>query len=84
MSLDPEPFDSDNRMPSARGFDSPDTTRPLRLHYQGPGREDTQRTFVAEPEPVADAVLRVSTTLQETESAPTDELDIPAFLRRAH
>ena len=83
MSFEPEILEADHRMPSARGFDSPDSTRPLRLQYHGAGREEVQRTFVAEPEPLAEAALRVPSALP-TEPAQADELDIPAFLRRGH
>ena len=82
-SLEQESFATNNRMPSARGFDSPDAPRPLRLQYHGVGREEMQRTFVAEPEPVAEAAVRGSSVLPE-EPAQADELDIPAFLRRGH
>ncbi len=82
-SLEQEPFANENRMPSARGFDSPDAPRPLRLQYHGMGREEMQRTFVAEPEPVAEAAVRGSSAPAE-EPAQADELDIPAFLRRGH
>ena len=83
MALEPEPAEIDSRMPSARGFDSPDSTRPLRLQYHGAGREETQRTFVAEPEPVAEATVRIFSAITE-EPTQADELDIPAFLRRNH
>ena len=81
MSLEPEPVEADHRMPSARGFDSPDSTRPIRLQFHGAGREEAQRTFVAEPEPVAEATVRIFSAVPE-EPAQADELDIPAFLRR--
>lgn len=87
MSIEPESVDIDSRMPSARGFDSPDSTRPLRLQYHGAGREETQRTFVGEPEAVAGDTVRIFSTVQsavQDEPAQADELDIPAFLRRAH
>ncbi len=83
MSLEPEPVEPDNRMPSARGFDSPDSTRPLRLQYHGAGRDEVQRTFVPEPEPVSEATVRIFSAIPE-EPAQADELDIPAFLRRGH
>ena len=81
MSLEPESVEADNRMPSARGFDSPDSTRALRLQYHGAGREEVQRTFVAEPEPVSEATVRIFSAVSD-EPAQADELDIPAFLRR--
>ena len=83
MSLEPEPVEADNRMPSARGFNSPDSTRPLRLQYHGAGRDEVQRTFVAEPEPVGEATVRIFSAVPE-EPAQADELDIPAFLRRGN
>ncbi len=83
MSLEPEVPLEDNRMPSARGFDSPDSSRPLRLQYHGAGRDEGQRTFVAEPPPVGEATVRIFSAVPE-EPAPADELDIPAFLRRGH
>ncbi len=75
----------DTRMPSARGFDSPDLTRPLRLHYDESPRAaapeiPTQDFGVAEP-----AVrVPVFASAVPTEPAESDELDIPAFLRRGH
>ena len=81
MSLESESVEADSRMPSARGFDSPDSTRPLRLQYHGAGRDELQRTFVAEPEPVGEATVRIFSAVPE-EPAQADELDIPAFLRR--
>jgi cell division protein FtsZ len=81
--LVPEPLDT--RMPSARGFDSPDSTRPLRLHY-----DESPRTppaaVPAENFSVAEPVMRVPvfTSAVPAEPAASDELDIPAFLRRGH
>ena len=66
---------ADGRMPSARGFDSPDGTRPLRVQIFGDSMPE-----VAEP------ALRVPAFVGsgEPEPAESDELDIPAFLRRGH
>ena len=73
---------SESRMPSARGFDSPDTPRPVRLHY-----DESHRGF----EPAAEAVVAepavrvpVFSGSVATQPAEADELDIPAFLRRSH
>jgi len=57
---------ADGRMPSARGFDSPDMARRVQ----------------AEPE--GQAVVRSSPFAGATETPESDELDIPAFLRRGH
>ena len=70
------------RMPSARGFDSPDGERPLRLHSEevrGPGIEAAQAT-ATEP------LLRVPVLSGAVAAEPAEahELDIPAFLRRGH
>jgi cell division protein FtsZ len=61
----------DGRMPSARGFDSPDSPRPLRVQFSDDAAFD-------------EAVVRVPTFPggTEAEAAESDELDIPAFLRR--
>ena len=75
-----EPEVADHRMPSARGFDSPDAPRPLRLIY-----EELPRPASAEPPlPVAEPLVRVPafSGAAPTEPAEADELDIPAFLRR--
>ncbi len=78
---------ADTRMPSARGFDSPDTTRPLRLHY-----DESPKHVVATP-PEFGAVEAGARTAVFSSSLPggvtvppveADELDIPAFLRRGH
>ena len=87
---------ADTRMPSARGFDSPDSTRPLRLSYDDtrrgemPARPEVTRPLAA-PEPVnvfhvAEPALRVPVFPggSAAEPAQADELDIPAFLRRGH
>ncbi len=72
----------DHCMPSARGFDSPDTHRPLRLEH-----EEVAKPVQSEP------VLRVGEPLGRVpafsgaaavEPPESDELDIPAFLRRGH
>ncbi len=75
LAPNPEP-----RMPSARGFDSPDTARPVRLQY-----DDASRSALAEPG-VPEPVVRVPafTGAVARDPAETDELDIPAFLRRNH
>ena len=75
---------ADTRMPSARGFDSPDPPRPLRVQF-----DDTPappaRTFDAE-HAVAEPVVRVPTFSGYAPAEPveSDELDIPAFLRRGN
>jgi cell division protein FtsZ len=74
----------ESRMPSARGFDSPDTPRPVRLHYdETAGDRSTER--VQEPA-VAEPSVRmpVFTGAVTREPAEADELDIPAFLRRGN
>ena len=72
-----EPDFTDRRRPSARGFDSPDAERPLRVMY-----EDAGRTSAAEV-PVAEPMVRVPVSSGiAAEPAHADELDIPAFLRR--
>ena len=73
---------ADTRMPSARGFDSPDSPRPLRLQY-----EDANRAIESILEsPVAEPAVRPPTFTGSAarEPAEADELDIPAFLRRGH
>ncbi len=60
---------TDSRMPSARGFDSPDGVYPARVQP-----EPESPTF-SEP------VMRFSAPVEPQES---DELDIPAFLRRGN
>jgi cell division protein FtsZ len=59
---------AEGRMPSARGFDSPDAVRPARL----------------QPEPEPQAAVRLSGYTPAAEAPEPDELDIPAFLRRGH
>ena len=68
------------RMPSARGFDSPDISRPLRVHFGEGGAEVSQAFGVSEP------VVRVPafSGIAVPEPVESDELDIPAFLRRGH
>ena len=73
----------DGRMPSARGFDSPDSPRPIRLQYSpeaARGHEEGSGFGVAEP------VVRVPAYSGAVSPEPpgSDELDIPAFLRRGH
>ena len=66
------------RTPSSRGFESPDAPRPVRLQYQGEGARPGYG--VAEPvvrEPAFSGV-------PSPEPPGSDELDIPAFLRRGH
>ena len=67
----------DTRMPSARGFDSPDSARPLRITQE----PDSHPSFPTVPEPSV-RVPSFSGYAPETKEA--DELDIPAFLRRGH
>jgi len=72
----------ESRMPSARGFDSPDSTRPLRTQYEDANRalDSVLDSAVAEP-----AVrVPVFSGPAAGEPAGADELDIPAFLRRGH
>jgi len=78
--LAPEPA-AESRMPSARGFDSPDSTRPLRTQYEEANRalDSVLDSAVAEP-----AVrVPVFSGAPAGQPAEADELDIPAFLRRA-
>jgi cell division protein FtsZ len=74
---------SESRMPSARGFDSPDTPRPVRLHYEEASR--ALDSVLDEPA-VAEPAVRVPVFggAVVREPAEADELDIPAFLRRSH
>jgi cell division protein FtsZ len=77
----------ESRMPSARGFDSPDAPRPEAprpvrvLHEEAPAAE----ARVPEPR-VSEPVVRVPVFAgyAPREPAEADELDIPAFLRRGH
>jgi cell division protein FtsZ len=78
LAAPPAPV-SDSRMPSARGFDSPDSQRPIRLQYEESHRPGAE-SKVSEPA-VRVPVFAGSSTPQHTEA---DELDIPAFLRRSH
>ena len=68
------PAQSEHRMPSARGFDGPDAVRPLRVQSEpeNPG-------FVA-----SEPVIRIPAYSTQTDGADSDELDIPAFLRRGN
>ena len=72
----------DTRMPSARGFDSPDPPRPLRVQFQDSPRlaEEPADYTVAEPSVRVPAFTGNSAA----EPSESDELDIPAFLRRSH
>ena len=77
------PAVQDTRMPSARGFDSPDSTRPLRVQFTESGAELGQAMGVADPAvrmPTFTGVLAV----EPADADQSDELDIPAFLRRGH
>ena len=69
----------DTRMPSARGFDSPEP-RPLRVQFQESPRvpEEEAEYKVAEPSVRVPAFTGVAAA----EPSESDELDIPAFLRR--
>jgi cell division protein FtsZ len=76
------PSTDERRMPSARGFDSPDSSRPIRLHY-----DDSNRTTEAASGPaVAEPLVRVPAFNggAPAEQPEGDELDIPAFLRHGH
>jgi cell division protein FtsZ len=75
---------TESRMPSARGFDSPDTPRPVRLQYEEASRA-LDSVLDAEPA-VAEPAVRVPvfSGAVAREPAEADELDIPAFLRRSH
>jgi cell division protein FtsZ len=67
----------DTRMPSARGFDSPDANRPLRIMPE----PESHQSFP----PVQEPTVRVpSFSGYAPENKEGDELDIPAFLRRGH
>jgi cell division protein FtsZ len=79
--LAPAP-DSAQRSPSARGFDSPDSSRPLRLTYGEPMRAYGGVTESGPAEPAMQTPVFTSALVREP--AEADELDIPAFLRRAH
>jgi cell division protein FtsZ len=79
LSQEPAP---ESRMPSARGFDSPDSTRPIRLQYEDANRAIESILEPTVPEPaVRTPAFNGSVT---REPAEADELDIPAFLRRGH
>ena len=67
----------DNRMPSARGFDSPDPVRPLRITPEMDAQQPVPT--VAEP-----SVRTPAFSGYASENKESDELDIPAFLRRGH
>lgn len=70
---------ADRRRPSARGFDSPDGERPLRLMHEEAGRGAASEAGF----PIADTVVRVPVLSGAiTPDAAETELDIPAFLRR--
>ncbi len=67
---------ADTRMPSARGFDSPEP-RPLRVQFQESPRPFEEPTEYGVSEPT----VRFTGT-PGPEPSESDELDIPAFLRR--
>jgi cell division protein FtsZ len=67
---------STDRMPSARGFDSPDAVRPLRVAPE----PESQQPFGS----VAEPALRMPVFSNHIEHRNADELDIPAFLRRGN
>jgi cell division protein FtsZ len=72
-----------SRMPSARGFDSPDTPRPVRMQYEEASR--ALDSVLDEPAVAEPAVrIPVLSGAPAHEPAEADELDIPAFLRRSH
>jgi cell division protein FtsZ len=75
--LPPQPL-----MPSARGFDSPETARPVRLQMD---EAATAAARAGEPA-LAEPMVRVPvfSGAVPSEPAEADELDIPAFLRRGH
>jgi hypothetical protein len=62
-------------MPSARGFDSPDPARPLRITPE----PESHQAFPTVAEP---SVRVPSFSGYAPEVREADELDIPAFLRR--
>ena len=66
----------ESRMPSARGFDSPDSMRPVRVQQVEPAPQ--QLYGVAEP------VVRGPGFSGSADAPEADELDIPAFLRRGN
>ena len=72
---------ADTRMPSARGFDSPDSPRPLRVQFgESIGDPGAADFGVAEPAVRVPAFSGIAAP----EPVESDELDIPAFLRRGH
>ena len=70
----PQSSSAEYRMPSARGFDHPDAVRPLRIQSEpeNPGQVSSE------------PVIRVPAFSGLPEAAESDELDIPAFLRRGN
>ena len=68
---------ADTRMPSARGFDSPDSARPIRIAPE----PESHQSFPTVAEP---SVRVPSFSGYAPEHKESDELDIPAFLRRGH
>ena len=79
LAQEPQP---ESRMPSARGFDSPDTPRPIRLQYEDANRAIESILEPSVPEPAVRTPSFTGATTREP--AEADELDIPAFLRRGH
>ena len=69
-----QPVASEHRMPSARGFDHPDAVRPLRI------QSEPEVSGFTSSEPV----IRIPATFAGSEPQESDELDIPAFLRRGN
>lgn len=80
-SLDPEPAD-DARLSSARGFESGDGPRPLRVQFHEGSRAFEDANGPGVPEPVVRTPAYNGHAAQEP--SESDELDIPAFLRRGH
>ena len=72
---------SDHRMPSARGFDGPDTSRPLRVQFQEGSLGAEFEPHAGVPEP---SVRIPPSNGLHSKEFDTDELDIPAFLRRGN
>lgn len=72
--MPPSALLGDARMPSARGFETPDSVRPSRMQFE----PDTSSYGVAE------TTVRGVAPGGAVDAPEADELDIPAFLRRAH
>ena len=71
-AIGPATLLGESRMPSARGFETPETVRPNRMQF-----EQTAPSYG-----VADPVVRNPPFIGGSEASEADELDIPAFLRR--